>query len=603
MIKFLLRIPSYGLGNRMTSIALSPFRPICRTALHIAKAIRFKPFERRLARAADVQRQWLLQRIRCCVSTEFGQRHLFDQIRNIADFRKQVPVANYEYLKPYIDAVAAGNTKALVPTDDRLIQFTITTGSTGVPKLNPVTRTWLREYRAGWERWGLKLFTDHPRQIGSKILQMAGTWNMGKTPGGYQISMVSALLARNQPVVMRRFYAIPEALNDIGDPAVRHYVALRIGILQDIGWIMLMNPGTLIRLAEIGDVHKEELIRDVFDGTLSARFEIPPSIRDALRFEISRPDPHGARRLESIVSHTGRLLPKDYWNQPVISCWLGGTAGFPSRYLKEFFGDSPLRDMGLVSSEGRHTIPLEDDFPYGVPSVGAGFYEFIPLEEGGCSKPIALEGHELIPDRDYRLVITNSAGYYRFDIGDIVRCRGFVGQAPKLEFIQKFERIGDLEGEKLTEHQVVEGAHNAAQQIGIKLGLITGVPRRFDQQKPHYDFLVSITDLDEAVLANRFLCELDAQLSRLNFLWRARRKEGVLAAPRLQRLKPHAWDDYITEELSRRGTGDYQYKHPGLVQDQAWLQNFSPVDTITMSPPATATFSNVTPDLIEARSC
>ena len=62
---------------------------------------------------------------------------------------------------------------------------------------------------------------------------------------------------------------------------VRHYVALRLTILDDIGWVMLMNPGTLIRLVEIGDQHKERLIRDIHDGTLTDQFEIPTAIRGA----------------------------------------------------------------------------------------------------------------------------------------------------------------------------------------------------------------------------------------------------------------------------------------------------------------------------------
>ena len=555
-------------------------RSVLRGTLMTVRRILCDPFVRKLAKASRVQQDWLLRRVRQCQATTFGKDHHFKTIHSLKEFRTQVPVSDYSNLAPYINAVAAGDVKALIPEHDRLIQFTITTGSTGVPKLNPVTRSWLREYRAGWEIWGTRLFTDHPTKIGSRVLQMSGTWDMGRTIGGHQISMVSALLTRTQSPLVKPFYAIPEVVNEIRDPVVRHYTALRLTILDDIGWIMLMNPGTLIRLAEIGDQNKECLIRDVRDGTLSKQFEIPESIRAGLARFIPKADERGARQLEAIVGRTGRLMPNEYWKQPVISCWLGGTAGFPSRYLPAYFGDSPLRDMGLVSSEGRHTIPLQDTDAFGVPSIGAGFYEFVPVEEAESQTPVVLEGHELIEGHDYRIVMTNSAGYFRFDIGDIVRCRGFIGQAPQLEFIQKFARVGDLEGEKLTEHQIMEAANKAADQVGVTLGLLTGVPRRVSEQKPYYDFLVTISEFRDPGLAKRFLNELDLELAGLNFLWRARRKEGVLAAPRLQRLPAHGWDDYIQAEIRRRGTGDYQYKHPGLVQHQDWLKQFSPVDTI-----------------------
>ena len=66
--------------------------------------------------------------------------------------------------------------------------------------------------------------------------------------------------------------------------------------------------------------------------------------------------------------------------------------------------------------------------------------------------------HELQRDRDYSLVMTTHSGYFRFQIGDLMRCRGFVGEAPVLEFLQKSGRCGDLEGEKLTERQFLDAA-------------------------------------------------------------------------------------------------------------------------------------------------
>ena len=100
------------------------------------------------------------------------------------------------------------------------------------------------------------------------------------------------------------------------------------------------------------------------------------------------------------LKKTGRLYPKDYWPLPIIACWLGGTVGYQARYLPEYFGDAPLRDQGLVSSEGRHTIPFEDTKPQGPLAVSNGFYEFVVVDEIDSAQPIALEGHELEVDRD-----------------------------------------------------------------------------------------------------------------------------------------------------------------------------------------------------------
>lgn len=545
-----------------------------------AFSIRFGRFERQFAEAKRIQHDLLLNWVRRCRDTRFGRDHSFREIQSLSDYRRRVPVARYDYFAPYINAVARGELGALFPADEPVRRFTITTGTTGVPKLNPVTPTWFREYRRAWDMWGVKMLADHSEKVGGKILQIIGSWDMGRTPGGIPISMVSALLARTQHPFVRPYYAIPNEVTNIRDPVARYYTTMRLSVPERISLIVLMSPGSLLRLVHLGDEHRERLIRDIHDGTLSREFEIPEEIRALLQPRIRRANPVRARELERIVERTGRLYPKDYWPEPIIGCWLGGTAGYQARYLSEVFGKAPLRDQGLVSSEGRHTIPIEDDKPQGVLSFTSAFYEFVPVEEVDAAAPVVLEGHELEVDRDYYLVMTTYSGYFRFNIGDIVRCRGFAGQAPLLEFLQKGERCGDLEGEKVTERQVLDAADHAAQTLGIRLGYVTAVPLRPGRELPCYVVMVEQSDLPDSLTAARFLEEVDRRLAKDNFLYSARRRENVLGLPRLMRLPKGAWSAYVQEEVERRGTGDAQYKHPGLVQESAWLNRFQPVDTV-----------------------
>jgi len=546
-------------------------------------ASRFRRFERLLADARCVQHRWLFDRLGRCRNTKFGRDHGFAAVETLADFRRQVPIACYDHFAPYIDAVARGEFSALVPHDETVERFTITTGTTGKPKLNPVTSSWLKEYRNAWDIWGLKILLDHREIIGGKILQMVGTWNMGQTEGGIPISMISTLGARNQHPLVRPFYAIPYEISEIREPVARYYATLRLGVAQDVTLIVVMNPGTLLRLVELGDEHRESLIRDIHDGTLSLRFDIPPEIRRQLAPRTRVADPDRARALERAVERTGRLLPRDYWRSPVIACWVGGTAGFQSRYLAGVFGDARLRDMGLVSSEGRHTIPIVDGKPEGVLSVASGFYEFVPVAEIESTSPTVLEGHELEEGREYYMLMTTSAGYYRFNIGDVVGCRGFVGQAPVLEFLQKGDRCGDLEGEKVTEHQLLGAAGEAAARLGLRLGYVTAVPWRSARDAPYYAVIVEQADIPDRELAGRFLDDLDRRLANSNFLYSARRRDGVLGAPRLARIPTGAWDRHIAAEIAQRGTDEVHYKHPGIVCDPTWLTRMNPIEIIDPS--------------------
>lgn len=548
---------------------------------------RLSRFQTVLNRACSHQREWLLRRISKCRETKFGRDHHFSTIQSVMDFRRQVPVSTYDYFSPYINAVARRDFQALLPPDEEVTRFTITTGSTGIPKLNPVTATWFREYRETWDLWGLKMLVDHPGYIGGKVIQMPGTWDMGKTEGGLPISMVSTLMSKYQHPIVKLFQAVPMCVcSDISDPVARFYTIIRLTAGDAISVVCQMNPGALVRLAEIGDQYRETLIRDIADGTLTTDLEIPNSVRQAIAGRITRPDCHKAMQFAKAVERDGHLYPRHYWPAPIVSCWLGGTAGFQSRYLSHYFGESPLREMGLVSSEGRHTIPIADDKPEGVLAATSNYYEFVPVAEIDSPDTRALEGHELEIDADYFMLMTTSSGYYRFNIGDIVRCRGFVGEAPLLEFLQKGDRCADLEGEKVTEIQFVQVADQVAHELGIRPRYVTVVPCRPKGTPPCYVVAIEYGDVPDRGLAQQYADRIDRGLIASNFLYRAKRREQVLGPLLVKRIPDGAWLQYLQREAARRGTGDAQYKHPALVLDSSWLDQFTAVDMISASIPA-----------------
>src|SRR5262249_15578282 len=129
-------------------------------------------FEKLLKEACAVQRRHLFEKIRRCADSRFGRTHGFSQIRSLEDFRRQLPIAQYEHFAPYIEDVACGHLDALYPAGEKVLMFGTTTGTTGHPKLVPVTSTWLREYRRSWEIWGVKALVEHSHVIGTRLLQV-----------------------------------------------------------------------------------------------------------------------------------------------------------------------------------------------------------------------------------------------------------------------------------------------------------------------------------------------------------------------------------------------------------------------------------------------
>lgn len=544
---------------------------------------RLEKFERMLAEGHSVQRRTLFDKLRRCADSQFGKDHGFSKIRTIDDYRRAVPIAQYEYFAPYIKAVSEGKIEALFPSWEKVLAFGCTSGTSGDPKLNPVTTTWLREYRRSWETWGTKAILSHPDMIGTRILQLTGPGDLDRTPSGLSVGMVSAIAVRHQSRLLRSFYATPFEVSDISEAAAKYYTILRLSMVQDVGFLIAITPANLIRLAETGNEFRESLIRDIHDGTLRSDFQLPPGFREKVdsRIRVKRPDL--ARKFEQAIESTGKLYPKDYWRLHLVTCWLGGTIGYQSRILPQYYGQTAFRDLGLVSTEGRHTTPLEDNRPEGVLAVDGNYYEFIPVEEMGTPNPTVLECHELETGGEYFLIMTTSSGLYRYDIGDVVRCVGYMGQAPLLEFLHKDDSCVDMEGEKISGHQIAQAVETAAQELALKVGCVTAVPVRSDGDKPHYALLIEEAAFSDKASAVKFLQIVDRELVKHNVMYAGKRNDLYIDAPRLVRLRNGAWSDFVTDELNRRGTAESQYKHPSLVPDAKWLDRFEPVDTVRVS--------------------
>ena len=101
------------------------------------------------------------------------------------------------------------------------------------------------------------------------------------------------------------------------------------------------------------------------------------------------------------------------------------------RGYPEFFGDCPVRDVGLIASEGRMTIPIDDGTPAGILDIRHHYFEFIPEDQADRDEPETVEAADLIEGQRYFILPTTAGGLYRYQIHDLVRCVGFHGKAPR----------------------------------------------------------------------------------------------------------------------------------------------------------------------------
>lgn len=530
-----------------------------------------------LTKDADrVQRELLLARVARHADSQFGRDHHFAEIKSPADFRRRVPIGGYDRHEPYIDKVRQGDTRALFGEGTKVLMFALTSGTTNRPKTIPVTAESLADYREGWTIWGIRAFDAHPRMLDNglmPILQLASDWRESFTPAGIPCGAITGLTAQMQNVLVRVTYCMPASASKIKDVESKYYLALRLSAYRDVGATIAANPSTILAIARLGDREKSTLIRDIADGTIDERWAIPREVRDAVKIRTRWKRRRTARRLDAIVERTGRLLPKDYWpNLLFLANWTGGTMGAYLQGYPEYFGDRPVRDVGLIASEGRFTIPMQDSTPAGVLDIAHHYCEFIPEDQEGKDDPEVVDAADLIEGRRYFLVPTTSGGLYRYMIHDLVRCVGFQGKAPLLEFLNKGAHFSSLTGEKLSEYQVVAAVDAAQRSLGLPLKAYLVLPSWGDP--PHYNLLVEESDLPDPSALDRLAAEVEARLRRVNLEYENKRDTLRLGPIRPFRIPAGSWADFQRRRLARSGGTVEQYKQPCLLSDLAAIDGF-----------------------------
>ena len=546
--RFLLRI-----------VAKVVARPIRRKVYHFQEATRSPE---------AAQKKLLDQILAYQKNTAFGKDHGFATIRTIADYRKQIPVAPYEYVAPYIERVKKGETNALL-ADPKVLMFALTSGTTAARKHIPITQQYVEDYRRGWNIWGLTAFEKHKATLFKPVIQLVGDPEEYLTEAGIPCGNLSGLTAQVQKRIVRFLYAVPAISGKIKDSAVRYYVALRFSLARKVGLLSSANPSTLVSLARVMDSEKESLIRDLRDGTLNPKLDIPIEIRQILeKSKRLRPNPSRAAELEGFVRQKGALLPMDVWpaESILIGCWTGGSVGPYLRQLPRYYGSTPIRDIGLLASEGRMTIPIEDGTPSGVLDITSHYFEFIPESEIDSPQPTILGAHELQEGGHYYILPTTKSGLYRYHISDLVRVNGFYNKTPLIEFLGKGNRFANLTGEKLSEYHVCQAMDASARQVPQPVSAYSLAPC-WDDVQPYYGLFLEEQDVTHANLLTSFLDLLDRKLGEENIEYAAKRESGRLGPVRVQVLPPGTWAKWDRERLSKNGGSPEQYKHPCLIGD------------------------------------
>jgi hypothetical protein len=529
-----------------------------------------KRFEAATKDPASTQRRILLDYIRRNRHTEYGMKYNFSDIRSVDDYRLLVPINDSETIFPYVEKIRSGGRNIL--TKDDVIFFGLTSGTTGKPKLIPVTRFSRAKKAETMDLWAYYISRDHPHILNGKILALVNPDDYDMTEGGALVGAESGHAYRNMPSIVKRFYAVPYEVFLIEDYEAKYYCILRVALAQRITTIATLNPNTIVLLCHKIEKYRDRLIEDIANGTLDTRIKVPAYIRAALERGF-RPDAARAEELRNIVKEKKELLPKYFWpDLELIECWKGGTVKLYLKELPHYFGDVPVRDFGCLSTEARSSIPMSDTGAGGVLAITTNFYEFIPKEDIGRRDRRVLLCDELRKGKEYFIIVTTPGGLYRYNIDDVVKVDGFFNRTPVIEFIQKGLSAVSVMGEKLYESQLDAAVNAAADRLKIMLDFFSACVDF--ENGPRYIFLAEFAPSAAHADRKAFLKAVEQELCRENSEYKYTRDSQLLKPPVLKVVKRGEFERYRARRV-KAGANDSQFKVPELSADPEFYKNFA----------------------------
>jgi hypothetical protein len=375
----------------------------------------------------------LLRRIlEANTNSDFGRAHHFGMIGSLEEFRARVPIRDYDEFVPWLDRIAGG--EASVLTTEPVIAFEETGGTRSGRKLVPYTSSSLRAFRAAVLPWLSTLAERRPGAFAGKAYVAISP--MARRPrrmAGIPVGLASegAYLGADLIAAFVDVLAVPPAVAGLTDVDEWRFATLaHLLASADLTIVSIWSPTFLIGLLDAIPGLAEPLARAICDGTTGIAA-----------------DPVRAKCIDAALARipidTERLWPR----LDTVSAWASGASRFYARRLAEMLPHSVLQPKGLLATEGAVTTDCCLSWP--VPALTSAVLEFI--DEAGTSHLC----DELRVGECYRVLMTNHSGFYRYDLGDRLCCRGYAGPLPMLEFVGREVTI-DLVGEKICEAFISE---------------------------------------------------------------------------------------------------------------------------------------------------
>ncbi len=471
----------------------------------------------------DVQQELFFELVKTAKKTEFGKKFGFSDVRSYSDFSRQVPVHDYEQMKPYIEETMRGKQNVIWPST--ISWFSKSSGTTGGrSKFIPVSQEALEDchYKGGKDMISLYV-NNYPetKLFRGKSLSIGGT----------------------------------SQVNELDFNQSSHYGDISAVIIQNLPmWAQLARTPSL-EVALMGEW--EQKIEKMAQETLH---ENVVSMAGVPTWTIVL--------LQKILELSGKNSILEVW--PNLEIFFHGAVAFGpyKKLFRELIPSSKMRYMETYNaSEGffgiqdqRESEDLLLMLDYGI------FYEFIPMGEWDKEQPQVIPLGETELGRNYAMVISTNAGLWRYKIGDTVT---FTSLSPyRVRISGRTKHFINAFGEEVIVENAERSISMACDATGALITNFTAAPVYFDGEgnKGAHEWIIEFKQ--QPADKEEFVRLLDQNLRDINSDYDAKRyKDLALISPKVH----FAPEGLFERWMKSKGKLGGQNKVPRLSNDRIYI--------------------------------
>lgn len=495
---------------------------ITRIANNVYFAPRYHRIERYINHATEIQEQVLKRLITKASYTEWGKKYDYASIKDYTQFCQRVPIQTYEEVKLWVERIRQGEQNLLWPGNT--VWFAKSSGTTNdKSKFIPVTSDSIQDthYRGGKDAVALYLHINPKSHFSTgKSLVLGGSHAPNLNTNHSLVGDLSAILIENMPAM----------------------------------GMYLRVPSKQTALMEHFEPKMEAIARETIDKNVVSLSGVPSWMLVLIKH---------------ILEKTGKQTLEQVW--PNLEVFFHGGVAF-TPYREQYKQVIQKSDMLYVetynASEGYFATQNDLTDPAMLLMIDYGvFYEFIPLEELGKENPKIVPLWDVKLNKNYAMVISTSAGLWRYMIGDTIK---FTTKNPyKIVITGRTKHFINAFGEELIVDNAEKGLAKACAATGAMITDYSAAPVFMDANaKCRHQWLIEFAKMPDDL--DRFAKILDDTLKEINSDYEAKRQNN-LALQQLEIIV--ARKGLFHDWLDRKGKLGGQHKIPRLSNTRTYIED------------------------------